>query len=530
MQKIGLELVDIAEEDIPITNAFTQITINQLEQAVLFERGMGAVFKFKLGLVSEQSIINLINDFSVIANKNEELIVKVEELIQEGIKLSHTSEAKVEFTELLAILKKVEIEHTEYDKIVVSTLSAASSIDNKNLLIKEVQIDKLENKIAHELITALHHVQKFTLNATQKAEKDEILGQQMILAIFVVTAVIAIVLAFLIVRVITSPINEMRDSLQVLAGKDADLNMRLPVTKDETGEAAEAFNSVMSKLHEMIVHISNTSSHLDNQSGNAIIMMENALINIKQQQQQTDMVAVAVSQMAVSIKEVSESTILAEKLSKELKEEVSTSLSSAEESQSVINSLGSNVDLVSNRIESLANETNRIGEVLNSIKGIADQTNLLALNAAIEAARAGESGRGFAVVASEVRELAQRTQTSTQDINDLLETLQQEVANAVESMQQGKDYAVTCMEKALSTAESLKVATGAVLEISALNTQIAAASEQQAETALEINSNLQNIAKNSSDTTQRVTDTAQSSATVSDGLRDLNIYVGQLRT
>ncbi len=530
MQKIGVELVNIAEEDIPITNAFTQITVNQLQQAVLFERGMAALFKFKLELGTAQTVTTLIDDFKALSIKNEALIIQVEERIQQAMTLSHSTEARDQLTELLTILKKVAIEHTEYDRAVITTLSSANTIDIDTLFKNESLIEALEDKIDHALIMALNHIQSFTLEAVQTAEHDEIIGQQLILSISIFTAVVAILLAFVIVKAITLPVNKMRDSLQVLAGKDADLNMRLVVTKDETGEAAEAFNSLMNKLHAMIVHISNTSNYLDKQSNDAIIMMEKTLLNIEQQQLQTDTVAVAVSQMAGSIREVTDSTIIAEQLGKQLKEEISSSLNSADKNQQVIKILGDNVDLAANEIESLASETNRIGEVLNGIKGIAEQTNLLALNAAIEAARAGDSGRGFAVVADEVRALAQRTQSSTQDIQNLLGTLQQEVSNAVKSMQQGKTYAVTCMEKALSTAQSLKVATGAVLEMSALNSQIAAASEQQAVAALEINNSLQDMTKNCAQTTQKTQNTALSSKNISHGLRDLNIYASQLKT
>ncbi|MEH6446057.1 MAG: methyl-accepting chemotaxis protein [Oceanospirillaceae bacterium] len=528
MQKIGVELIDVAEEDIPITNALTQITINQLEQAVLFERGVGVTLNEELA--KRQNISEILAKFTKIANKTERLIKQTEQIVEQAIEHSHTAAAKTEFTNLLATLKNVEREHLEFDRRAIAALSSASNISSTALIDEAKDISEIEEKIDHELIEALTHVQQFTLDATMQAEEDEKYGQKLILIIFIITALTTIILAVIIAKAIITPVNNLRDSLIALVGADANLNVQLTQTKDEVGEAAAAFNELMSKLRKMIVHITMTSNHLDSQSSEAIDMMGNALIGIEQQQQQTQSVADAISEMADSIQEVSQSTTRAAELGSQVKSHVTSSMDVAQQSKAIIESLSTNVSSAAVEIESLSNETDRIGVVLNSIRGIAEQTNLLALNAAIEAARAGESGRGFAVVADEVRALAQRTQTSTQDIQDLLQSLQQEVAKAVATMEQGQGNAVSCLEKAILTTNTLNEATEAVLEIAALNTQIAAAAEQQAGAAHEVCLNLQGITEKSADTTQSTRETAKVSKDISDGLRGLSEYVGQLKT
>lgn len=141
----------------------------------------------------------------------------------------------------------------------------------------------------------------------------------------------------------------------------------------------------------------------------------------------------------------------------------------------------------------LSLNSGEIGSVLEVIQNIAGQTNLLALNAAIEAARAGEHGRGFAVVADEVRALAQRTQASTRDIQELIDKMQGSAQQAVKVMELGRNKAAESVSQARSAGQSLQKINESVGVINDMNAQIATAAEEQTMVAEEINRNINSI-------------------------------------
>ncbi|TQV87216.1 methyl-accepting chemotaxis protein [Aliikangiella coralliicola] len=529
MSKIGEELFDIAEEDIPISRSLTLLTEHQLQQAILIER---ALFKgFHAAQNHESSLADFLDLKARIAEDTKKITLEIKQLedfVGEAIDKVHSEAGANKFRNLLAGLKKVEIQYEEVQTQVFQTLEL---IENGNLdtgVEEAKKIEKLIDSLDKELILMLNDIQDFTLQSALTAEQDEKDGINLISVVFGISLLIATILPFIVAKSIANPIKNLSYRLSEVADGDGDLTMSLDeASKDETGDAARAFNRFMTKLRSVIGDVNGCTTTLGSSSSVAMEEMQATLKNVELQQAETEMVATAIEEMSRTTQDVAKNTAEAAEVAETVKQRVSEGRAAAAETQAIIEQLSEEVSNTSAVIENLSEETKSIGTVLDAIRGIAEQTNLLALNAAIEAARAGDTGRGFAVVADEVRSLAQRTQSSTGDIQKLVETLQSEAKNAVQSMQKGSDNTRLCLEKSTATAQAFDDATQSVTEITALNIQIATAAEEQSSVVEEINNNLLNIKFAAEKTTTEAQKTSQANEQITERLVELETCLGQ---
>lgn len=341
---------------------------------------------------------------------------------------------------------------------------------------------------------------------------------------------IGIVVAYFVTRGILGPVNATNGILKDIAEGEGDLTIRVPVeTRDEIGELAENFNAFTEKLQGIIGEIAGATAQLASSAEQLAAVTGETNAGVDNQKLETQQIATAITQMTATVQEVARNASQASNAANEADLEAKAGGSVVAGTIEAINGLAREVEASASAIEKLKSDSENIGAVLDVIKGVAEQTNLLALNAAIEAARAGEQGRGFAVVADEVRTLAQRTQESTAEIENLIDALQNGAIRAANAMEQSRERAGDTVAKASRAGESLASINQAVETISQMNTQIATAAEQQTSVAEEINRNVVNIQDLSERTSAGAKQTSSSSSELARLGERLQSLVGQFR-
>ena len=342
----------------------------------------------------------------------------------------------------------------------------------------------------------------------------------------IVVTIIALVAIWIASSGIVRPIRSTVELMTQVA--QGNLAQRLTTSsKDETGVLINTCNTLAERMQGMIREIQESGHKISFSAESSAAISYQTRQGVDRQQDEIALISTAVSEMTSTAQAVAVSAQQANEATLAVRQEAGQSQQVIRQTSESINELAAEVQQASDVIGQLVQDSQNIYSILDVIRGITEQTNLLALNAAIEAARAGEAGRGFAVVADEVRNLAQCTQSSTDEVQGMIESLQQGTKRAVEVMSRGQEKASNSIDHASQAGRSLETILESVQVLGDLNAQVASAAEQQSSVAEDINVNLIAISKVAEETVSGAEQSTNSSAQLTQLSDRLNEIVKQ---
>ncbi|WP_281560812.1 methyl-accepting chemotaxis protein [Thalassomonas sp. RHCl1] len=345
-----------------------------------------------------------------------------------------------------------------------------------------------------------------------------------------ISVVATIVILHLLLNHLMQPINHLTLAIKDISQGDGDLTKRLSVdSQDEIGQLSHHFNAFIDTIHDSMKQVHQTAGALDQHINSVRQSALSGIAMAEQQLSRGDSVSSAISELNSSAQEISSNAVTASNLTSAMQEQSREGVDALSNNIHSIEHLSTTMGQSSGEIEKLATEAQNIGNILDVIKGVSSQTNLLALNAAIEAARAGEAGRGFAVVADEVRQLAQRTQDATGEIEVMIDNLQNGTGAVVTSMGQSQENSATSVEMAGLADEKMQQIIQSLTQVDIENHAVSDATQQQAAVIKSIDEDILQLME----LNQQGVSNLQQTQNACDGLQQefagLNTLVGQFK-
>ncbi|TGG95720.1 methyl-accepting chemotaxis protein [Natronospirillum operosum] len=403
------------------------------------------------------------------------------------------------------------------------------------LLRLETRSRNLLNRIASDINDGVAGLQALTASIASQSDRLQSDIQQRsqtasltIAGVYVVSLVLAILTIAGLIRSIRKPLQSIVTTLENIA--EGDLTQAITLRgRDEFSDIAGGINTLRQRLRDILHNIATTSSRVSAVTEQVSATTEGNRERLRSQKEQTDTVATAVTEMESAASEVATSAANTLAEVEKVHTEALDGQRNMRLSVDAIQSLENDLERASQVINDLNTESENIGSILNVIKGIAEQTNLLALNAAIEAARAGEQGRGFAVVADEVRDLASKTQSSTEEIYGMIEALQGRSQEAVQIMETNRQQSRTVVSQTEETSQSIEAILSALGRINDMTSQIATAAAEQQTVAEDVSSNTVLIADMSDEVVVNAARNSEAFRTLAELTREQEALLGRFR-
>ncbi|HCE4618886.1 TPA: methyl-accepting chemotaxis protein [Vibrio parahaemolyticus] len=333
------------------------------------------------------------------------------------------------------------------------------------------------------------------LAATQNAQVAQQHYEAYLTQVVWQTALLIVVFVALLLaaaRVMLRQTQYLNEAIKLMASKNLSVPFGMDC-KDEYGDVARELEKTRRQLHDVIQMQINASDELATLTEVMTLSMSETKESAQEEFNEIDQLATAMSEMSSTVQTVADHAQTASSLTEQASTQAVTGQQFLQSTVAKMSELSSDIASSAQAVNQVEERVESIGSVVGTIQGISEQTNLLALNAAIEAARAGEAGRGFAVVADEVRNLAQRTQQATVEIQEMITQLQASATSAVDLMEKSVVEAAEGVELVSNAGSELDGIVAQVTQINDMNFQIATASGQQSSVAEEMSQNLTNV-------------------------------------
>ena len=288
---------------------------------------------------------------------------------------------------------------------------------------------------------------------------------------------------------------QMTEFLRIVnAAAAGDFTVTADVTADTFGALADSFNLMISDLSDLIKDAKKAADQVADSTANILTNIEAMAQGALEQASQTENISNSAKDMAKLIEETNQSAQRAAEAARAAKEVAEKGSDIVKQSIIGMQNIRNSVREASRQVRMLGENSARIGEITDFISEIANRTNLLALNASIEAARAGEAGRGFSVVADEIRNLAERSSTSAEEISKLIDDIQTGIAKTMQAMENGNKEVAEGTKLVDSAGEALREIVGRVEVSTGSSVEISNLTQEQTRFSQEIVSSLEHIA------------------------------------